>query len=212
MKSIQSSKKDEAVSPVVGVMLMLVVTIIIAAVVVAFSSGLIDTKSSSPSAYFDVKINAFEGDSNDQYVMTIEHLGGEVVDTAELQIVTYYSYSGYDSTTQTAVNVRKTATITPGSATIKLDGTNFVRVPYLADIAKGSPGDATINFGMFELTSGDIMTSGNSLGTATMLGFTNADDISTGNTNGFGVGSKVEVSIIHTPSGNTIFNKEVRVA
>ena len=35
-----SNTKEDAVSPVVGVMLMLVVTVIIAAMVVAFSSGL----------------------------------------------------------------------------------------------------------------------------------------------------------------------------
>ena len=35
-----SNTKDDAVSPVVGVMLMLVVTVIIAAMVVVFSSGL----------------------------------------------------------------------------------------------------------------------------------------------------------------------------
>ncbi|MGB4234838.1 MAG: type IV pilin N-terminal domain-containing protein [Methanoregulaceae archaeon] len=43
-------KKDEAVSPVVGVMLMLVVTIIIAAVVSAFAGGLAGDNQKAPQA------------------------------------------------------------------------------------------------------------------------------------------------------------------
>jgi FlaG/FlaF family flagellin (archaellin) len=45
MNQVQKSKTEHAVSPVVGVMLMLVVTIIIAAVVSAFAGGMTgDTK------------------------------------------------------------------------------------------------------------------------------------------------------------------------
>lgn len=47
---------DEAVSPVVGVMLMLVVTIIIAAVVSGFAGGLINSQEATPSANFDVSL------------------------------------------------------------------------------------------------------------------------------------------------------------
>ncbi|OPX71449.1 MAG: hypothetical protein A4E38_01015 [Methanoregulaceae archaeon PtaB.Bin108] len=48
--------RDEAVSPVVGVMLMLVVTIIIAAVVSGFAGGLINSQEATPSANFDVSL------------------------------------------------------------------------------------------------------------------------------------------------------------
>ncbi|MFA5331584.1 MAG: type IV pilin N-terminal domain-containing protein [Methanoregula sp.] len=47
---------EDAVSPVVGVMLMLVVTIIIAAVVSAFAGGLIGGASKSPSLSMDVRV------------------------------------------------------------------------------------------------------------------------------------------------------------
>lgn len=46
----QKFKKDEAVSPVVGVMLMLVVTIIIAAVVSAFAGGISSSQEKVPQA------------------------------------------------------------------------------------------------------------------------------------------------------------------
>ena len=47
--------KEDAVSPVIGVMLMLVVTVVIAAVVVVFSTGLAGSTSTTPSALLDVE-------------------------------------------------------------------------------------------------------------------------------------------------------------
>ncbi|WOX55511.1 type IV pilin N-terminal domain-containing protein [Methanoculleus palmolei] len=49
-------KNDEAVSPVIGVMLMLVVTIIIAAVVSGFAGGLASTQEKAPAASFEARI------------------------------------------------------------------------------------------------------------------------------------------------------------
>ena len=55
-------KSDDAVSPVIGVMLILVVTVIIAAVVAAFATGMVGENSGpAPSAKKDVEIySAFE--------------------------------------------------------------------------------------------------------------------------------------------------------
>ena len=52
----KTEQKDDAVSPVVGVMLMLVVTIIIAAVVAAFASGVTADVEKAPNTVLDVKI------------------------------------------------------------------------------------------------------------------------------------------------------------
>lgn len=49
-------KNDEAVSPVVGVMLMLVVTIIIAAVVSAFAGGIVGSEKAAPQSTFECHI------------------------------------------------------------------------------------------------------------------------------------------------------------
>ena len=49
-------KRDDAVSPVIGVMLMLVVTIIIAAVISGFAGGLVTSQTAAPSASFDVSL------------------------------------------------------------------------------------------------------------------------------------------------------------
>ena len=49
-------KKEDAVSPVIGVMLMLVVTIVIAAVVAAFAGGLATETESAPVAVLDADV------------------------------------------------------------------------------------------------------------------------------------------------------------
>ena len=51
-------KKEDAVSPVIGVMLMLVVTIVIAAVVAAFAGGLATETESAPVAVLDADVYA----------------------------------------------------------------------------------------------------------------------------------------------------------
>ena len=57
-------RNEEAVSPVVGVMLMLVVTIIIAAIVAGFSGGVVGSEKSAPQSAFSVGYNAQITDSD----------------------------------------------------------------------------------------------------------------------------------------------------
>ena len=58
MSIMKKSKKEDAVSPVVGVMLMLVVTIIIAAVVAAFAGGIANT--TEPASNSIIKLDDFK--------------------------------------------------------------------------------------------------------------------------------------------------------
>ena len=80
----------DAVSPVIGVMLMIVVTIIIAAIVSAFAGGFSDQQKKAPSAQIEAtlqhEINT-TGIVTSQLVFT--HKGGDPVDTRDLQIVTF---------------------------------------------------------------------------------------------------------------------------
>ena len=69
MKFIENK---EAVSPVVGVMLMLVVTLIIAGVVSAFGGGLVSTTSATPQASITSSLTF--GDS-----LKIQHNGGDSI-------------------------------------------------------------------------------------------------------------------------------------
>lgn len=65
-------KHESAVSPVVGVMLMLVVTIIIAAVVSAFAGGAVGGTSKAPQATIQATFSQSKG-------MTLSHSGGDPV-------------------------------------------------------------------------------------------------------------------------------------
>ncbi|WP_220681643.1 type IV pilin N-terminal domain-containing protein [Methanofollis formosanus] len=75
--------RDAAVSPVVGVMLMLVVTVIIAAVVSSFAGGLANDEAKAPDAQIKfvgpVLTSGFQG-------LEFEHAGGDPIDLRDLQI------------------------------------------------------------------------------------------------------------------------------
>ena len=69
--------REHAVSPVVGVMLMLVVTIIIAAVVSAFAGGALSNSQKTPSA-------TIKGVFSQSGGMQIIHAGGDTIPTQDL--------------------------------------------------------------------------------------------------------------------------------
>jgi len=88
---------EKGVSPVVGVMLMLSVTIIIAAIVSGAAGGFSGTKQNAPSAILEVHFyenRSYGGFS--AHAMTIEHISGAPLQTKDLSISTYFrNESGY---------------------------------------------------------------------------------------------------------------------
>ena len=83
-----------AVSPVVGVMLMLVVAVVLAAVVNSFAGGLAGTQEKAPQASFAAEIRSTETTGGwPEFVM--KHLGGDPVDTDSVKLVTKW----YNETT-----------------------------------------------------------------------------------------------------------------
>ncbi|WP_342772145.1 MULTISPECIES: type IV pilin N-terminal domain-containing protein [unclassified Methanoculleus] len=68
---------DSAVSPVVGVMLMLVVTIIIAAVVSSFAGSTVNSQQKIPQATIQATFSISSG-------MEITHMGGDALATNDL--------------------------------------------------------------------------------------------------------------------------------
>jgi FlaG/FlaF family flagellin (archaellin) len=86
-KSFRLKRGDEAVSPVVGVMLMLVVTIIIAAVVSAFAGGLTKSTDKAPTANLQVNIvndGTWGGSTFDVIVLGTS----DPIPTKDLKIIT----------------------------------------------------------------------------------------------------------------------------
>lgn len=84
-------KKDQnpdAVSPVVGVMLMLVVTIIIAAVVSAFAGGVSQSTPKAPQVNLGAEVR------NNSYIL-IDHEGGDTLNPSTITLKTYIPSGKY---------------------------------------------------------------------------------------------------------------------
>ena len=191
MQRRTNTRKDDGVSPVVGVMLMLVVTIIIAAVVSMYAGGLIGNAQKAPTLTMDVTIkntgyyatSVFEGK-----VMSVS----EPISTKDLKLVTAWTAGnktviGTDSRTGKDVvdgNVSTGgATVTPagnvfgwsgggapdgGNMTAPWGYGNGVQVSN-----SGKPNDAEQQFGNYTLLGGTVMTAwpaGQSGGFITTIG------------------------------------------
>ncbi|OYR51581.1 type IV pilin [Halorubrum sp. Ea8] len=77
---------DRAVSPVIGVILMVAITVILAAVIGTFVLGLGDSLGDSqPTAQLDAEITDIGAD--DTANLTIEHGGGDRIDAGAMRIV-----------------------------------------------------------------------------------------------------------------------------
>lgn len=80
---------ENAVSPVVGVMLMLVVTIIVAAVVSGFAGGLAETSQKAPQV--TLSAIAYNGDH-----ILLEHKGGDPLAPETLKVRTFIPAGTYN--------------------------------------------------------------------------------------------------------------------
>ncbi len=226
MVTIQTDEKfrrdDDAVSPVIGVMLMLVVTIIVAALVASFAGGLGSTMEKTPSAALDISID-MTPNMDLQYgpLMLFRHIGGDPLDTKDLQIIFEYTIPQYQNKkklTDGGKVIKRTidGSIEPGSVIWDPDESPFVHQ------TTNEGRNPTINamnslnwadFGTFVLAPGREMQSvsgivGSGLngydGFENLIGFDYKDAKF-----GFGDGSKIHITIVHTPTGKVIYDKDV---
>jgi flagellin-like protein len=127
MKRKQLFNDNDAVSPVIGVILMVAITVILAAVIATFVLGLGESVSdSSPTATFE---GDFEDNSsvtgNNQLILTITHTGGDPIDNATLSIggddgnVNISSYSDSEITAGDTIKINTTAS---SSGTVLAEG------------------------------------------------------------------------------------------
>jgi len=123
---------EDAVSPVIGVILMVAITVILAAVIGTFVLGLGDqVQSSAPNANFQFEYddngNGFgDGtDSNNDDSMTITHNGGQDVDSGNVNILVAGNELGTNgldsaswsaSTISTGTDITVTESSDPGIA------------------------------------------------------------------------------------------------
>lgn len=86
-----TEKSDDAVSPVIGIMLMLVITVVIAAVVTAFATGIVSDVDTTPVAIIkidDYKMNFRSvGDGYDWMELSVKHMSGDTLDLNDIKLV-----------------------------------------------------------------------------------------------------------------------------
>lgn len=223
-----SIKENDAVSPVVGVMLMLVVTIIIAAVISGFAGGLAENKDRAPTATFEIKISndgSWGGSGINIRCLSVE----EPIPTKDLKIVTQWRDED---------GVLKETVITKSdSANTHYDGKE-----YMAPLGFGPGVQEWVTYGTFphEQNFGNYtLMAGTNLHTIALgssvsyggygvdpttrfeytdgTGWTTADDID-GMMAMLGEdwyelrqGDVVKVKIVHVPTGGVIFEKDAIV-
>jgi len=84
MKLNKLFHEDDAVSPVIAVILMVAITVILAAVIATFVLGLSDSvDNTAPQATFGFEYEQNEGGSD---VLTITHQGGDTIEGQNLNI------------------------------------------------------------------------------------------------------------------------------
>lgn len=232
-------KNTEAVSPVVGVMLMLVVTIIIAAVVSAFAGGMVSNEQKAPTGTFECKIVNDGSWGGSGFTINVRAVS-EPIPTKDVKITT--SWKASDGTTNST-------TITgpsPGNPNCHYGSYNY-QVPLGFGpgvtnwVASGSY-KVDQHYGNYTLTSGTTLhnsAAGYSLppsagGSASGTGGYGVDPTKrweytpdgTYSTNGYmdGMrailgwdwnhlrpGDKVNVKLTHIPTGTVLFEKDVVV-
>ena len=121
MKLQELFTEDRAVSPVIGVILMVAITVILAAVIGAFVLGIGGETDATPSASISL-------DTDDQSV-TIEHNGGDTLDLDEFRMTVNgttvdkdddEALSALDGVDDTSATFRSGET-----RTVNLDGTDM---------------------------------------------------------------------------------------
>jgi len=140
---------EDAVSPVIGVILMVAITVILAAVIATFVLGLGDQVSNTApqaSFSFDFDEGSASGvtltDAGDNGDLTITHDGGDTIDASR---VTIQASPGGSAAGGTDVYTSGSKVMAGSSTTVNVDTDATVRVIYT-----GQTGDSSATLGKWE--------------------------------------------------------------
>jgi flagellin-like protein len=218
---------ERAVSPVIGVMLMLVVTIIVAALVSSFAGGLSDSADPAPTTAFEISVRAGDPVEGGRGATTwwpgpapecvvLKMIAGETLNSRDLKIITTYTVPE----TYNGVPVRHAGKIikhTLDGAIGQEDVWDENSDPFVPQVNGYCLEDPALN----SLAPGNGMFGPGAPQFGTCLfhpgeqywfkernpffGF----DVTDRTAYGFQEGSVVHVTIIHTPTGQTVYDKDV---
>ena len=222
-------KNDNAVSPVIGVLLMLVVTIIIAAVVSGFAGGLISGQKGAPSMTMDITIKN-TGEWQGSYFLCIINSVSEPIPTKDIKIYTEWinvtgisggnitakglnypntAWSGYSyqSPVGNGPGIQGDSTTSGGLPLNQFFGNYTLMAGTSMNTSPGGfilarRGGYGINGNLFEYNTGTTWKVSSYDGMMALLG---------NNWNKLRKGDEVTVKVLHIPSGKFIFNKNVIV-
>ncbi|ADN36732.1 Protein of unknown function DUF1628 [Methanolacinia petrolearia DSM 11571] len=231
-------EKYGAVSPVVGVMLMLVVTIILAAVVSAFASGVTGDTQVAPQA--SLRISTGGDIASGEYDISIEHLSGDPIPTKDVEIITWLTLP--NSTVVKHVQAADSPYALLSSSSLAghpsysrvphvydqqkygypCKSTENVTVPYTGYVIGGinETGDSPAWFGVVTWMPGDIARTYMAYGAAELLGLVPAGEEFPGDASTYddavdvledcvSSNAQLEVKILHVPSGKYILDETV---
>ena len=227
-------RPEDAVSPVVGVMLLLVVTVIIAAVVATFASGLVSTQQAAPTVAADVEILSVDsfasGGGAGKFEMKIVAVSDDVP-TKDLKLVTKYVVNSRDDPKEK---------VSGGNVTYgKVNNTKYTTTTrtyeYASPIGFG-PGvqgsavtsgqyDTNQQFGYYSLTEGTYMQNTGAYQQVGDVYPTKVDAVLGAMYDGTDAldailgkewthlkpGDTVDVTLIHVPTNGVLFSKTVTV-
>ena len=146
--------KDDAVSPVIGVMLMLSITIIIAAVLMAFTGGMADTKPATPS----VDLSAEFVKSDEGIVLRLSHNGGDVLNPKDIKVTAYVTTemsSGEQLIIKDLIPVDDTAWNAGESITLDAEKTkSLLGLTYVTEAAEKS---TPVEIGIYHIPSTNVI-------------------------------------------------------
>lgn len=141
-------KTNDAVSPVVGVMLMLVVTIIIAAVVASFASGITGSTTATPNALITVQDVSTSSSDYLNDVLFV-HKGGDSLSLANIKV----SLNSFGMSSE----------FTAAEGTLTGDSTISVGDQITVDASGAwiyTPSESSIDYTIIDLTTGNAIASG----------------------------------------------------
>ncbi len=190
-----TNKREDAVSPVIGVMLMIVVTIIIAAVVSAFAGDLSSGSEKKTTPVASIQCQIMKPDDTDA-VLTMKHLSGDAIDTKYVRIIVSYTDSAGTP------HQKRTSGYTASGLIDSEGATTTAFVPYLTDAKIGDAGDTATNFGNFVWVPGEIISTGSA------NGFTGITGIAPVNLR---VGTTINVKLVDTHTQKAIIDQDVIV-
>ena len=148
--------KDDAVSPVIGVMLMLSITIILAAVLMAFAGGMADTKPATPSVDLSA---AFVKNSSDEIVLCVSHNGGDALNPDDIKVTAYVRNAAASGTPLIIKDFIGDDTAWNAGETLVIDKDNTAELLGLAEEAVNTAAkNATpVEIGIYHIPSSNVI-------------------------------------------------------